>query len=99
MKKRYIYPRNMKTKPKLWLWSMRDVIIIGIAVIPAILAAMKLGFYLPAAAVAVYAFLTIRMEDQAVLDFIKRAVRFFITGQQFYLWKEDRRGGKENEQH
>jgi hypothetical protein len=90
MKKQFLYPANMKTKPKLWLWSIKDVIIVGIALIPSVLSAVKLGFYIPAASVAVYAFLSIRMDDQSVLDYINRAVRFFITGQQFYLWKESK---------
>ena len=68
MKKQFYYPANMKTKPKLWLWSVREIIIIGIAAVPAILSAVKLGFYVPAALVAVYAFLTIRMDDRSVLD-------------------------------
>lgn len=97
MKKRFYYPQNMKTKPKLWLWSMKDLIIIGVAAVPAILAWVKLGFYIPAAVAAIYAFLTIRMDDQSVLDFIKRAVKFFITSQQYYIWKESKSSGKENE--
>lgn len=81
----------MKLKPKLWLWSVRDLIIIGIAAVPAILAAVKMHIYVPAAIAAVYAFLSIRLDEQSVLDYIKRAVRFFITSQQFFIWKEDRR--------
>ena len=81
----------MKLKPKLWLWSVRDLIIIGIALIPAIIAAVKLHIYVPAAIAAVYAFLSIRLDDQSVLDYIKRAVRFFISSQQFFIWKEDRK--------
>ena len=26
----YIYPDNLRAKPKLWLWELRDVAIIGI---------------------------------------------------------------------
>lgn len=81
----------MKLKPKLWLWSVRDLIIIGISSIPAILAVAKLHFFIPAAMVAVYAFLSIRFDDRSVLDYIKRAVRFFVSSQQSFFWKEDKR--------
>lgn len=91
MKKQYIYPQNMKLKPKLWLWSVRDLIIIGISSIPAILAVAKLHFFIPAAMAAVYAFLSIRFDDRSVLDYIKRAVSFFVSSQQSFFWKEDKR--------
>ena len=26
----YIYPNNLKAKPKLWLWELRDIAIIGV---------------------------------------------------------------------
>lgn len=98
MNKQFYYPENMKIKPKLWLWSVKDVIIVGIALIPSVISAVKLGFYIPAAVAAVYAFLTIRVDDQSVLDFMRRAVRFFITRQQLYIWKERKTGGKNENQ-
>lgn len=27
----YIYPENLKAKPMLWLWLLRDIAIIGVA--------------------------------------------------------------------
>ncbi len=78
----------MKLKPKLWLWSFRDLIVTGIVIVPAILAAVKMHIYFPAAMAAVYAFLSIRLDEQSVLDYIKRAARFFISSQQFFIWKE-----------
>ena len=29
--RQYIYPQNLKAQAKLWLWKLRDVAIIGIA--------------------------------------------------------------------
>ena len=81
----------MKLKPKLWLWSVRDLIIIGVSSIPAILAVVKLHFFIPAVVVSVYAFLSIRLDEQSVLDYIKRAVRFFVSSQQSFFWKGDKR--------
>lgn len=28
--KTYIYPQNLKAKPHLWLWGMRDFVILAI---------------------------------------------------------------------
>ena len=30
----FIYPENLKAKPKLWLWQLRDISIIGIDDMP-----------------------------------------------------------------
>lgn len=42
---------------------------------------------LPAAATLCYGFLTIRMDDTTILDFIRYAGRYFITTQQYYEWR------------
>ena len=34
----FIYPENLKAKPKLWLWQLRDISIIGICMILSALA-------------------------------------------------------------
>ena len=36
----------------------------------------------------VFGILTIRADDQSVLDFLKRAVRFFLTDSQEFYWQE-----------
>ena len=48
----------------------------------------KLGFILPAALTLGYAFLSIRMDEYSVLDFIRRAWRYFVSTQQYFSWKE-----------
>jgi hypothetical protein len=83
----YIYPQNLKAQAKLWLWNLKDLVIIGIALLISVLALSQIKLVLPLAFTLVYAFLTIRLDDMAILDFIKRAVRFFITTQQYYEWR------------
>ena len=85
----YIYPQNLKSLPKLWLWSLRDIAVIGISMLFSVLALTQIKLFLPLAITLAYAFLTIRMDDQSVLDFIIRAVKYFITTQQYYEWKEE----------
>lgn len=88
MKKQYLYPQNMRLKPKLWLWSVRDLIVLGLCAPGAALVAVKFGWYFPAAMVALGAFLSVRPEEQSVLDFLSCAVRYFWSGQQHYEWRE-----------
>ena len=83
----YIYPDNLKSKAVLWLWQLRDIGIIGIGCLISVFALAQLGILIPIVATALYAFLTIRVEDISILDFIKYACAFFITGQQMYEWR------------
>ena len=88
MQKQYIYPQNMRTQPKLWFWNLKDVIILAIALTISVVSWAKLGFILPAALTLGYAFLSIRMDEYSVLDFIRRAWRYFVSTQQYFDWKE-----------
>ena len=88
----YIYPQNLKSQARLWLWNLRDVAVIGVAMIISVLALAQLKLYLPMALTFAFAFLTIRSDESSVLDFIIRAVRYFLTVQQYYEWKEEHVG-------
>ena len=86
----YIYPDNLKGKSTMFLWALRDmlVIIIG-AVVSAALAAL-FDFVLPGVAVGVYAFLTLRIDNELnISDYIRFAFQFFVTTQQLYYWRLD----------
>ena len=83
----YIYPQNLKATANLWLWSLRDFVILAVAALLSVLALVQLCIFLPAAAVLCYGFLTIRMDDTTVLDFMKYAVRYFLSTQQYYEWR------------
>ena len=88
MGKQYIYPADLKSEPKLWLWSLKDLAALGIALIVSALALTQIHFYLPMVGTMVFGILTIRADDQNVLDFLKRAVRFFLTDPQEFYWQE-----------
>ena len=88
MKKQYLYPQNMRTQTKLWLWSLKDIIILGISITLSVVLWAKLGFILPAALTLVYAFLTMRMDETSILDYIKCSWRYFISTQQYFEWRE-----------
>ena len=83
----YIYPQNLKATANLWLWSLRDFVILAVASLLSVLALVQMHIFLPAVAVLCYGFLTIRTDDTTVLDFMKYAVRYFISTQQYYEWR------------
>ena len=45
MNETYYYPYNLKSQAKLWLWNLRDVVIIGVALLLSILAMTQIKFY------------------------------------------------------
>ena len=84
----YLYPQNLTATANLWLWGLRDFCILCIAAaLLSIVSIAQLGFFLPAAATLCYGFLTIRMDDATVMDFLRYAVRYFISMQQYYEWR------------
>ena len=86
--KQYIYPQNLKSQAQLWLWRLKDLVVLGAALLVSVLALSQLRFFLPLALTMVFAFLTMRFDDTSVLDYIKQAARYFVTTQQFYVWRQ-----------
>lgn len=84
----YSYPDNLKAKATLFLWELRDIVIIGVCVLLSVFALAKLAFLPPIVLTAVYAFLTIQFEGTSIMDFIRYAVSFFFLKQQQYEWSE-----------
>ena len=83
----YIYPQNLRAAVSLWLWSMRDFIILCVASLLSVVAMVQLGWLLPAALTLCFGFLTIRHDEVTVLDYIRWALRYFISTQQIYFWR------------
>lgn len=92
MNEQYLYPNDLKSQAKLWLWNLRDIVVIGIALLISVLAVAQLKLFFPLAITAAYAFLTIRKDDNTVLDFIKRGIRYFCATQQYFEWSKDEIG-------
>lgn len=83
----YIYPENLKARPTMWFWSLKNFVVMGIGTLISIVFLIHLHKIVPAAIVLTYGFLTIRLDDATILDFIKYAARYFITTQQDYRWR------------
>ena len=83
----YLYPQNLKATANLWLWGLRDFTILGIAALISIVVLVNLGWIIPAAATLCYGFLTIRLDDTTIMDFLRYAVRYFMSTQQYFEWR------------
>ena len=92
MKRQYLYPQNMRTEAKLWFWSLKDVIILAIALTLSVVSWAKLNFIVPAAMTLVYGFISMRLDETSVLDYIRRAARYLLTTQQYFIWEDSKRG-------
>ena len=60
---RFLYPQNLKAQANMWLWGMRDFIILAICALLSVVAAVELGWLIPAAGTLCFGFLTIRKDD------------------------------------
>lgn len=89
----YIYPDNLKAAPTLFLWRLKDLVVIGTGALISVFALSQTGMTLPIVITVAYAFLAIRVEDISILDFLKYAVNYFIIEQQEYRWKLTEKGG------
>lgn len=86
----FIYPDNLTAKPMLWMWELKDLAVVGVGLLLSVLALASSGFLLPLVLTVLYAFLSIRMEDASILDFLRNAVCFLFLHQQYYEWRERR---------
>lgn len=85
----YIYPENLKVKPMLWLWLLRDVAIIGVAALISVMALVQGVGMAPLVVTVLYAFLSIQVDGSSILDFLRRAACFLFLQQQRYDWRLD----------
>lgn len=85
--KTYIYPKNLKAKAQLWLWSLRDFVILAAAALLSAAVLLQSGSLIPAALTLGFGFLAIRMEDATVLDYMSYAARYVLASQKYYEWR------------
>ena len=85
----FIYPENLKAKPMLWLWLLRDIAIIGVAALISVFALVNGGSMAPLVVTVLYAFLSIQVDGSSILDFLRKAACFLLLQQQKYVWRLD----------
>lgn len=83
----YLYPQNLRATANLWLWGMRDFVILCVAALLSVALLFYASMVLPAAVTLCFGFLTIRVEETTIMDYLGWAVRYFLTTQQQYLWR------------
>ena len=66
---------------------MRDFVILCVAALLSVVALVQLHWLVPAALTLCYAFLTIRHDESTIMDFLRWAVRYFISTQQLFFWR------------
>ena len=85
--KTYIYPQNLKANLQtvaLEYSGLSDDLSRTDSVSSNFNAAMDVSAF---AITAVFAFLSIRLEETTVIDYMVCAFRFFVTAQQLFYWK------------
>ena len=87
--KEYIYPNNLKARAGLWLWSLLNFVLFGIMAMISLFLFVNLEWIVPMAMTMCYAFMTIRLDDITVVDFIRYAVKYFISTQQYFEWRSE----------
>ena len=83
----YIYPENLKARPMMWFWSLKNFVVLAVLALIAVVCLIHLHKIAPGVVVLVYGFLTISVDEATILDFLKYAVRYFLTTQQEYEWR------------
>ena len=86
----YLYPENLKARATLWLWELRDVAVIAVALLLAVFTLARSGSFTLLLGAALYAFLSIRVEENSVLGFLRFAARFLFLRQQSFVWEAPR---------
>lgn len=82
----YIYPDDLKAAPTLWLWRLRDLTAGGLMAVFGVVTLTQFRTPLFAAIAALYLFLTVRIEDACILDFVQKAGVYFIGRPRLYRW-------------
>ena len=83
----YIYPQDLKAKPNMWMWGLKDFAVLGIGALISAIFLIYVHWSLPLGITAVYAFMTIRLDETTILDYVWYAISYFIASQQYYEWR------------
>ncbi len=82
----YMYPKDLRSKPKFIMWEFKDMIISTLMLLISVFIFSKTNTTFFIAVTGVYMFLTVNIEDMSVRNYIIYAFRFLISTQQKYFW-------------
>lgn len=83
----YLYPENLKSRARLWFWSLKDLCTMGVLLLVGMLLFSTSGSTFLLVGGLVYGFLTIQMDEITIRDFICYATRYFLLEQQHFEWR------------
>lgn len=86
----YIYPDNLKGHATMLLWRMWDMVFIVIGCIVSLIIYLNISSSLPLIITGLGAFLTMRIDDMSLFEYLKYAIRFCITKRQLFYWEVDK---------
>ena len=95
----YLYPNNLKGKPMLWFWRMKDVVVICIILLISLFLLIQFGAIVPLVITVLYAILTMRIDDISIMDFIFHTINYLFLEPQTYYWKKEYSTRKGEQQH
>lgn len=86
--KEYIYPKDLKISATVFLWRLRDALLLLVFAIAAGIFFALTKMILPLVAAAVFGVLTIDIGGRVrIYDYLKLCTRFF-GGQRIYFWRK-----------
>lgn len=85
----YYYPENLKGKPTLWFWTLKDIALIGIAMLISSVLYIEFKIMAPLIISACYAILTIQIDGTSIRDFILYACAYFLFKPQQFDWDRE----------
>lgn len=85
---KYIYPENLSAKPRMWLWNLKDLAVASMFALVGVFFLAQFKIALPLVLAALYAFVTIRLDDDSIMDFLQSACTYFFLQRRFCWSKE-----------
>ena len=85
----YYYPENLKGKPTLWFWTLKDIALIGITLLISAAIYIEFSMMVPLILSVCYTILTIQIDGTSIRDFIIYACAYFLFKLQQFDWSKE----------
>lgn len=81
------FPQNLKSKPTILLWEVKDISVIIVGSMISFYFLLSRGFVLPSVFTAIYAIMTTRVNEYTILSGLVNALNYFLLESQEYDWE------------
>jgi hypothetical protein len=86
---KYYYPDNLEAPPMLFFWTLGDISIILIGGVLSLFMAAFLHLIVPLVLTVTYSIVRARFFDFSVQEYLSRAGKYLLTGQQIFYWEQE----------